>query len=438
LRTPQVRIRDREELTGENEYDHGRWGWVRQEVAAVLEAGFQSTASPVPFALRRSTWRVLEILTDDPGLTPQYEARYGGANMDPATLALNTTRGRAMHAVVAYALWVRRAIGREHGELAARPGSFDMMPEVRRVLDHHLDPARDPSVAVRAVYGQRFPWLALLDEAWAASASERLFPEDPGLRSLRDAAWDSYIVFCQPYDNVFRILRSQYSKAIERLRDDRPSWRWLGSSETPEERLAAHLLSFYWRGTLEFNESDELLERFFTSAPPDTRAFGIQFLGHALRNIERLDDRARERLERFWAWRIQEVERDWHEDQRTEIAAFAWWADADALPADWRLAQLERILGLGGSLKPESVALTALKKLARIHPARSASLLRVFLDREKEEWTIEGGRHEIESILRTCLESNDPEALRVSEYVVHWLGSLGYRGFRTLLRGDRP
>jgi hypothetical protein len=425
-----------DDAAGQDEDDYGRWVWARKEAATILRAAFQSTATPLPFELRQSAWRIVAMLADDPEPTPDYEVRYGGSNMDPATLALNTTRGSAMHSVIAYALWVRRMIEREYGEPAARAEGFDAMPEVRAILERHLDPAYDPSLAVRAVYGQRFPWLVLLDETWATTAAQRIFPEDPVLRDMWDAAWTSYILFCQPYAGTLNILRSQYSHAIDRLGDQRPPWRWLGA-ETPEDHLAAHLLTFYWRGALDLGAPDGLLERFFAAAPPDTRASAIKFLGRDLRDRQTLDDGVRDRLQRFWHWRLQEAERDEHDDQSTEIAAFAWWADAEVLPADWRLAQLERVLRLGGSLKPDSVALAALAKLAPLAPVRAIRVLASYLDREKKGWTITAGRESIKGILRTCLDSQDSESRRPAEDLVHWLGSLGYREFRSLLPGDR-
>ena len=122
-------------------------------------------------------------------------------------LALNTTRGQAMFAVVAYALWVHRA--REDRSHYPTSGTFGMMPEVREVLGRHLDPRRDPSVAVRAVYGRSFPWIALIDEEWASRATLLIFPEDDETGGeLRDAAWHSYILYNQPYDAMLRVLRT--------------------------------------------------------------------------------------------------------------------------------------------------------------------------------------------------------------------------------------
>lgn len=64
--------------------------------------------------------------------------------------------------MIRYALWVCRSLTGPNGTYAVRP-SMDTMPEVRRRLDWHLDPANDPSLAVRSVYGQWFPHLALID-----------------------------------------------------------------------------------------------------------------------------------------------------------------------------------------------------------------------------------------------------------------------------------
>src|SRR5262249_34581 len=155
-------------------------------------AGFESSPT-IPFELRSAAWAVLKPLTDDPEPNQEHEAHYGarpfsrkrktkntepaqeqiaryeGSNMDPPTLSLNTTRGEAMHATMRYALWIRRNIEKEpHGEERIKRG-FEEIPEVREVLETHLDPALDSSLAIRSVYGQWFPWLVFLDEKWASA-----------------------------------------------------------------------------------------------------------------------------------------------------------------------------------------------------------------------------------------------------------------------------
>src|ERR1017187_8973569 len=68
--------------------------------------------------------------------------------MDPASLAINTARGQAMHDVVRYALWVARVISGD-GKRLDTAISFEVMTEVRNVLTERLDVAVEPSAAVR-------------------------------------------------------------------------------------------------------------------------------------------------------------------------------------------------------------------------------------------------------------------------------------------------
>src|SRR5258707_13496378 len=129
--------------------------------------------------------------------------------MNPLELSLNVTRGTAMHAILRYALWVHRIFERTARAELAR--GFDAMSEVRDELEWHL--ANDRALSVRAVYGKWFPWLVLLDERWARERAAAIFPSDD--RALRDAAWDSYLVYSPAYDVPFDILAPQYRPAVE-------------------------------------------------------------------------------------------------------------------------------------------------------------------------------------------------------------------------------
>jgi hypothetical protein len=420
-----------DEGSGRDEENIGRWTWVRKEVAGILEAGLRAAGSTIPFALRESAWHILEVLVEDPEPSNEYEIRFGGSNMDPAMLALNTTRGRAMHAVVSYALWVRRQLDDTD---APGPG-FGAMPEVRSVLNRHLQVEYDPSVAVRSVYGQRLPWLALLDEAWVTQSVSQIFPSDATLAQLRDAAWHSYMIYCQPFNAMARVLRNQYSSAVDQLNAGE-LWGWREGAQKVDQRLGAHLLTFYWRGLFKLNNADTILRRFFEHAAADTRSYAIEFVGRALRETPTLARQVRKRLQRLWEWRIAEVEKSTDEGGKREIASFGWWADANCLPADWRLTQLDGVLRLEGTLEEEPITLDALVKLASHDPQRTIDILQRLLASMKEGWTIVGNQHSIEEVLRVCLASDDAEASALAESVIHWLGSAGHRTFRDLLRRE--
>jgi hypothetical protein len=418
--------------------EHGPgWTWARKEVASLIQDGLQSQTSAIPFSERQTVSDILSVLARDPDPTPKHEERYGGSNMDPATLSLNTTRGRTLHALVAYLLWVRRNLEADLDEESLTEHGFDLMPEARAILENHLDPTRDPSLAVRSVYGQRFPWLALVDRSWARAARDSIFPSSDAEYDRWAAAWGSYIIFCAPYNDIFEVLRPQYGLAIERLGSVRPEWRWIGGGGTPDERLGSHLLTYYWRGVLTLTDEDALLQRYFDSAPPEARRHAIEFVGRSLRESSKheVPDALILRTVKLWEWRLAKLEAltQLEESDRAELAAFGWWADVDLLDLDWRLAQLERVLRLGGGLDPHFIVLDAVEKAVVTHPLVAMRILRLFLESEKGTWTIDAAAQQVEETLRLGLTAGDVAASELAAETVHWLGALGYRRFRKLL-----
>src|SRR6266849_2125663 len=162
------------------------------------------------------------------------------------------------------------------------------MGEVRDILSAHLDPEEDPSLAVRAVYGQWIPWLVSLDREWAATNASKIIPSDESLGDLRDAAWETYIIFCEPYDNVFNVLHDEYRRAIERLGTGSTQRRHL---DDPEKRLAEHLMLLYGRGKLSLDEPNGLLAQFYAKASDVLCSHAIEFvariLGQETRTVHR-------------------------------------------------------------------------------------------------------------------------------------------------------
>jgi hypothetical protein len=284
---------------------------------------------------------VLYPLTDDPEPTLEYEEHYGGSSMDPATMSINTVRGRAMHAVLDYALWVRQRIERAGNAKDRLTQGFGEMPEVRGVLDRHLDPQHDPSLAIRAVYGQRFPWLVMLDPPWAAQSVATIFPLGDVHHDLCDAAWQAYITFCDPYDDVFELLRDQYSRAVERIAT-MPTHEW--PLADPDQRLATHLMAFYQREKLGLNESEGLLADFYARASDSLRGHALGIAGTSLRTKE-VPPQVLARLLTLWKRRL-EAARSAKPDtpHAAELAAFGSWFVVGKLDDIWAIEQLKEAL----------------------------------------------------------------------------------------------
>jgi hypothetical protein len=406
------------------------WGWTRKAIANLLFVGLKQKEDGIPHDLREPVWRVLASLMDDPDPTPEHEARYGGTNMDPPTLALNTTRGQALQAVVQYGLWIRRRV--KHGpETATRTQrDFDEMPEVRDILTAHLDPVRDPSPAVRSVYGRYFPWLALLDEHWAIEHAPKIFPGQQKQRPLRDAAWNAYVVFCQPFPLVFRLLRAEYERAVGDL--DVPIEGW--QLADPHERLAEHILTLYWSETLpDLSDDGGLAGRYFAKASDALRGHAIEFVGRSLLHTKgSLEQPILERLQGLWEQRLSATATN-PERHRKELAAFGWWFASGKFSGEWAIQQLREVLRRVRKINPDHLALEKLAEFAQRRPLDSIYCLSEIIEGDREGWSIHGWRQHATAILQAGTQSMDSAVRDAAGLVIDRLGARGHLEFRSLL-----
>jgi len=408
------------------------WIWTRKAIADLLSVGFETGAAEIPFNLRNEVWELLRPLTDDPDPTPEDEARHGGSSMDPATLSINTTRGIAMHAIVLYALWVRRHIEeRTDGKERVARG-FDEMPEALNALDRHLDPSYDPALAIRAVYGQWFPWLVLLDPNWAINSVTRIFSTEEKLRNLHDVAWETYMIFCPPYDNVFEVLRKEYDRAVENIGTASSERRRLAD---PDARLIVHLMTLYWRGKLNLEEPNGLLARFFAKASDDLRGRALEFIGRSLHNTkDTVEPKILYRLQALWERRIDEAHRaeapTWH---AAELTAFGWWFVSAKFNDVWAIAQLKEVLKITGNVEPDHLVLERLATLATSMPMPVVECLGLMVEGDKKGWRIRVWGEHVRAILAATLQSANEKARKAAVVLVNRLGARGYLEFQELL-----
>ncbi len=93
--------RDAAMPTARQPFDDDRgWMGARSAIADLLT---QSLNNTVPITYRETVWRTIATLAEDPEPTPAYEETYGTA-MDAPMIAMNTIRGKALEAVIKYAL----------------------------------------------------------------------------------------------------------------------------------------------------------------------------------------------------------------------------------------------------------------------------------------------------------------------------------------------
>jgi hypothetical protein len=418
-----VEITGRSQENWEWEAGDPNWRGARKAIASLIQNGAYAGAGETPFSFRTEIFRILQPLTEDDEPTPDYENDSGWKNQ-PATLALNTVRGEAMHALMAHAMWIHRHLPEKE-----RTG-FAAMPEISGIFERRLDVSVEKSRAVRSVFGQYFHYLCAIDPEWVKSSIDRVFPKDPPRKEFYDAAWNTYITFNQPRVNVFQILTKQYARAIENLAEPKGTEHDLGN---PDEALAEHLIALYWWKVLDFGTVDGLLERFYAIASDELRGHVVEHVGRVLEKEQApLPAEFTTRLTQFWELRIEEARhRSRDRNYEKELLGFSWWLYSRKLDAAWTLAQTAEVLRLCKTVDHEFLFTKPLAKLAGEFPRQSVhclllliqklSPIRSFLDRD-----------EVRQILKSALNSGDVTAVKLATDVQDSLLARGNFGFQEI------
>jgi hypothetical protein len=422
-------IPDRNKDQGEADPD---WGWAFKAIGSLLLLGLQSKSNAIPFELREQVRSVLEGLASNPEPTKETEAEYLRLKNDPMTMALNTERPKAISAVIAYALWAKQNLEAQSKDGKPKALWFEKMPEVQRVLDLHLDPHLDSSLAVRSAYGQGLAWLVALDESWVARNIPRIFPTAAERAELRDAAWDSFVICWNPSDILLRVLRAEYARAIERIPTEPREWKY---PQAPKERLAEHILWLYGWGRIGLD--DPLFIEFFAKAPDAISGHAFHQIGFAIYHETKPVPEVIERFKALWDQRLATAKatRERHA-HLTELTAFGWWFSSDWLDRDWSLTKLVEVLKITGKVEVDHLAVQRLAKIAADRSTESVECLSLLVDGAKEGYEIYGWEEHARSILSSALGGTDAKAKAHAKALINRLDARGHSGFRDLLNGE--
>ena len=423
--------------TGEEKYGLRGTAWrsLRRTITDLLGGAFDRQTNSIPWTLRESAWAVLLPLTDDSDPSPDRELDRAG--FEPAMLAVNAVRSMAIRMVIQYALWVRRHTEKRNaGEETGAPKGFDVMPEVREVLDRHLDPKQDASLAVRSVYGEYFPLLACLDEDWGREHLTFVFPREPEYLALREVAWTSCVTFIRggSRPDVFEMLEVDYLWAINKI----GSWTNVSlRMANPDEKLAEHLAVFYWYGEIELGDAATVLGAFYAKAPALLRGHIIHFLGEQLQDKTLvLEPEVRSRLENLWLSRIENVRasQDRTADAK-ELEGFGLWFANRKFDDAWAMQQLKDAVALAGTLDLDHFVMMKLAEAADRFPLDAVECVRYMVEaaaRTGPAWTFLRWEKSAKKILWSAVKSEKPEAKKAAKALANKLGALGQTGYRDI------
>jgi hypothetical protein len=397
------------ESSYEDDSDHRP---ARRALAHLLDTALSRRATP--FEQRERVWALIDAIAHDDDPTAERDA----ATRDPAGAAINSTRGVALRAAVVYGLWCSHHLGSE-------PRTLDAMPELRDLLEEKLDPVREPSPSVHAIFGQFLPYLLYLDADWTEAAVERVFPPQDELGSLRDAAWSAFVRYANTDDRSLNLALDEFRHAIEQLpaeTDER-----LGDDET---RLAIYVGHMYLHD-LDDAEHD-VVAAFFDRATAPLREHAVRMLGMAIQRTQ-LSAPQPIRLADLWKRRLDHLA-----DADPELSEYGWWFSARKLDADRALELLIRTLEKSAGLIDNTKEV--LDGLAEEAEERTSSVLRALdLLVERTEWhLLDYSRNGIRKTLETVHASGTDDDKNTARGLIHKLGERGIHGMQDLLAPDQP
>lgn len=411
---------------------HPGWKWVRATITDLIEQALRQDGSEIPFKLRERVWAILALLAEDPDPTPEDEAERE-ASYDPFTASLSTTRGKAMHAVVRYVVWVARHSPRpRESELRLEQG-MEEVAEARALLERHLDPSLDASLAIRSVFGHYFPLLAAIDPDWASACRGQAFP--PAGCDVRSwtAAWNAYVRFNGVYRAVFELLIEEYGRAVERC-----GVYPVENSELADarERLAEHLMILLGRGTVDIDPNG-LVYKFFSTVPCALQTRAIDFVGRSLAHEQTLPEEVIERFKRLWQRLVEGAEpAPVGGPERLRLAAFGSWFTSCQFDPAWAIAALDNTLRLAERVDNSYFVIESLVALAPRFPNEVLRCLRAIIHSDKDGWEISGTQDEVRSILSVALSHSEERVRTEATSTVHDLGARGFFSFRDLLQNS--
>ena len=416
------------------------WRNARSEVVRFVEKALnQETKLPLTF--RKRVWSVIEPLTNDLEPDVEYEREHSNddvdsvtlsPNCDPLSLSLNTVRGKALHAVMEYIMWVYRNYN--VGATAEDRRILDRgeVPEALAVLERHLDVNLDRTQTSRAVYGQWLAQLTYLGPNWVMDNFAKLFPREQELKPLRNAVWHTYLQYGgQLYPFVAETLQGLYRGevlALEGRKLDGDAYK------LPEMRIAEHVALLFMWGKIGL-EPDSLIDVLFRVAPHQVATHVMEYLGRCIYEANELTPEVAEKLKNLRDWRLRQIGGT-DNLAKDELAAFGWWFATAQLDAPWALSHLEETLKLTEIKASNLQVMERLAGLFASYPSESLRCLRLFIDRNSDPWFFLSDRKQkgVWTILELGMVAADAAIRNQAEEIVHLLGFKGYLEYRELLR----
>lgn len=355
---------------------------------------------------------LLETLQEAPDAVASSET-------DPTHLAINSTRGRGIFAVLAF---IRCLHARRQKEVNTAGGDNVDAHEARMLsfLEERL--AVEDRPAVRCVFGWRLPYLHAVSHEWLTKNVNQILPTAPSEETIWFASWDAYLGFNNLYKDLWEELRPHYLLATYRI-GHRPYS--LHHEAEIDARLGVHIFLAWFE---QLAEAEPTLSSFLSHASDEMKSRMVRFGAEVLReNVVGKEAAAQSTdwatLKRFWSERVlQAAPLGLADCGPLEKCAFAQWLEHSPEDLPSLAPLIEAILpGFDSARDWEATQLIHyLAGQAQKHPTESTELLLALAQRAWPRWFTSDEKETLIDAMKVALAI--PESAQSVRALVGLLG----------------
>jgi hypothetical protein len=405
------------------------WRYAQRAVIACVDQAVTSDGSAaLPVALLQRAADVIASLMTHPDPTPDHERQYGGDNMDPLTLSLNSTRPAAVRAMGHVA---RRA--KAESDSSSNEGAGVLAFALAR-LTARFGPDIDASLSVAAAFGEAWASLMWVDETWTQRALQQLLTPQETNETVgyRDVVVTTALTTYNPSLRLLESLAPAVADLIARSGNGEAitlGWR---ANMNVAEIVGDHLLLLVVRGSI--SSDHPLVEQFFANATVADRASALGHLGWRLMHAEDLPDAIVSRARELWDLRAAAVAAG--QSDLGELVGFYWWVRSEKFELDWWLPRLQQAV-LSGDFDPHGMIGAQLEAAAAEAPAATLDVLQAMLSHRSAAFRRFDLIDHAPAVIAAALDSGDTATIAEAQSLIDELGRDGHLRIEDLVRAHR-
>jgi hypothetical protein len=403
------------------------WRSAQRSAVDLIAACVEAMPLPAPATTVTQLWGLLKPLTSHADPTVAHEERYGGSNMDPLTLSLNTTRPSALRAAI-------RLASASHADRA--PGDLNATEvDILQTIATHVDNFEDPSLAVAAVIGEGLGRLWGTDPTWVHDRRSDLFSvldSDEARRARADVIVSVALGVYQTGRVFLTLIRPAIAEILSKRYSELEHTEGWRHDRSAASAAALHMVSAYLLQVVDRDDAE--LQRVFSGAVPVDIASDV--IGHIGWQIMRMgmDGDIRSipedylgRAKELIGWRVEEIRAK--RASAKELAQFHWWAQSGAFEPSWWLPILQ-LATEEADADSRGMLGEALADAAASEPALAIEVFEALYGGPDRDWRSYDLVRHAPSLLATALRSNDGAAVSGANRIKDLLGRQGH--FATL------